>query len=154
MQYTMLYPVDGRPLPGIPYEKVKEIAEKAKIIRKRTGCSCWYHAPSGCVQYHAGEEPKGAPHQDLLVQGDRYLPIDVERAVRFIMQAFNTSWDAKYRRVEDGKRAGRERAMATIDRVTRDILPEIKSRTKYLARILENKNSTRVFHKEHDTPQK
>ncbi|MHA7814046.1 MAG: hypothetical protein ACX94C_11735 [Phycisphaerales bacterium] len=145
----MLFPVDGRPLPGIPSHVVAALCEQARQIRERTGCSCWFHAPTRCVQYHAGEEPKGAPHQDLIVQGDRYIPIDVERAVQRIMRAFNTSWDAKFRKVERSKRAGRERAHATIDAVTRDILPEIKSRTGYLSRILENSRSTRVFPVEH-----
>jgi uncharacterized protein YijF (DUF1287 family) len=149
MQFTMLFPVDGRPLPGLPDHVVRTLCEQAQEIRERTGCSCWYHAPTRCVQYHPGEEPKGAPHQDLIVQGDRYLPIDVEKTVGRIMRAFNSSWEHKWRKAQRGKELGKERVRAAIDRKTRDILPEIKSKTKYLARILENQHSRRVFPVEH-----
>ena len=150
----MIFPCDGRPIPGLPEHVVETIREQADEIRDRTGFSAWYSVVSGCVQYHPGDEPSAAPHQDVLVQQGSYMPIDVERTVQMIMRSANASLAYKERQVEKSKLLGKERTRATIKQATLDILPEARDRFKYLDRILEKRHSKRVFHVEHAIPKR
>lgn len=145
MKFPMLFPVDGRPLPGVPDHIVETLRERGEEIRARTGCSPWYNAAYDRVEYHPGDEPRGAPVMDIIFQCGGYLPIDVDSTVQRIMESINTSWGRKVRSVDRGREAGKARAAETIRRSTADIFPEFMSRFKYLSRVIESPHSTRVF---------
>lgn len=140
-----LFPVDGRPIPGLPDHIVSTLSKNAEQIRVRTGCSSWYSTVSECVQYHPGDAPNGAPHQDLIFTMGRYLPINLDDTIMRIMMSVNTSWDHKLAIVERNKKAGKDRRREEINKITQDTMPEFNDRYKYLKRILEDPRSQRVF---------
>mgnify|MGYP005846267421 CR=1 FL=1 len=152
MDHPYLYRLDGRPIPDFPASVVKEMCEKARRIYRRTGCSSWYSTMSKCVTYCPGEKPIGGPCQDLVLQNGRYIPIEVDEAVKRIMMSVNASMEHKERAAK--RRTDKRKALADekMAKARDDMMSEFPSLYKFNRRVSQNKHSKRVFHVEHTVP--
>lgn len=146
MQYTHLHFIDGSPIPGVPDHISASLGPIAERVKSETGCSGWYHEGMNGIQWHIGDEPNGGPTADILFQGDRYIPIDVDATIARISLATNRSKSEKDREMKRAKDASQ--AKVEYERMSKsiDLAPELRDRLKYNLRVADNKHSNRVFH--------
>lgn len=144
-QYPHLHPLDGRPIPDVPEHIVRDLKRIGSQVFKRTGCSGWYHQAMRGVQWHLGPTPRGGPVADILFQGDRYIPIDVEQTTKRIQMAINTPRKEKDRQMAKAKRDRKIEEEYERAARARDLAPELRDRFKYNVRKMEAPNSNRVF---------
>lgn len=153
MPYEYLYRIDGRSLPDLPQHICRDLVAIAETVRRRTGCSAWYDRIRRTVMYPLGDLPGGAPYEDTIFFGKKYLPIKVEETIKRIRYTIGRSLAEKEELIDRHERMLKQRSADKIHKSAEDVEYHAKDLLKYHERKLENPRSQRVFGVEHKVGQ-
>lgn len=136
--YPMIVRMDGRRMPGVPASLLGPIMRAVRSVERRTQYLAWYNIERGSVIWLLGHDAsRGGAHEEMVFQRGRYLPIEPDRTCRALRCA-KMSWERKQREVEKSRRWHQQKLSEMAAWRAADILPEFRSRVKYLTRIMED----------------
>ena len=153
MKYEFLYKIDGRSLPDLPQHICRDLVAVATTVRRLTGCTAWYDRTRQTVMYPTGDLPGGAPYEDRIFFGERYLPIKVGETINRIRYTIGRSLSEKETMVDRRQAKIKDNEVIERQKKAQDVEHQAEDLFKYHKRKLDNPHSQRVFAVEHKVGQ-